>query len=135
MLEAVLPPEPLPQTIRSPAKARALLAPLFAVAESEKVAVLHLSNERRVLAVSVYPGSTDAADVPVRDIFAEALRLGSTLLVVAHNHPSGEREPSEADIRTSRLLAETGRSLGIRLVDHLIFAGTEMTSLRELGLL
>ena len=121
--------------VRSPDDARRLLAPRFHEAASEKVVVLQLDDARRLLAAREYPGSADAADLPLREIVADALRLGSTSLVLAHNHPSGDAEPSEADLRTSRLLADTARNLGMRLIDHLIFAGEDVRSLRDLGLL
>jgi len=127
--------EPLAEHVRSPDDARRLLGPRFRWAETEKVVVLHVGDAQRLLAVGEYPGSADAADLPLRDIVADALRLGSTGLVLAHNHPSGDAEPSQADLRTSRLLADTVRNLGIRLIDHLIFAGEDVRSLRDLGLL
>ena len=54
---------------------------------------------------------------------------------MAHNHPSGDPRPSRADIQATRRLAETADALDIRLHDHLIFAGTDCRSFRELGLL
>jgi DNA repair protein RadC len=131
----VEPQPPFSHSIRSAEEASRLLAPRFHDAEAEKIFVLHLDGERRVLGVGEYPGSTDAADLPLRAIIEEALRLGSYELILAHNHPSGDPQPSEADLRASRLLAETARNLGLRLIDHLIFAGEDMRSLRELGLL
>ena len=124
-----------PQLISSPDDARLLLAPLFEAATAEKIAVLHLDAERRSLAVREYPGGIDNAELPLRQIVEEALRLGTASLIVAHNHPSGEPDPSAEDLRVSRLLADTARNLGIRLIDHFIFAGKDVRSLRDLGLL
>jgi DNA repair protein RadC len=122
-------------SIRSPADALALLGPVFVGATAEKIAVVHLDSERRPLAVREYRGSTDRAELPLREVIEDALRLGSTVLIVAHNHPSGDADPSAEDLRVSRLLGDTARNLGIRLLDHIIFAGAETRSLRELGLL
>ncbi|HEY0026347.1 MAG TPA: JAB domain-containing protein [Allosphingosinicella sp.] len=127
--------EPFAEYVRSPDDARRLLGPCFREAEAEKVVILHLNGERRLLALREYPGSADAADFPLRAVIEEALRLGSAELIVAHNHPSGDPQPSDADLRTSRLLAETARNLGMRLIDHLIFAGDDVRSMRDLGLL
>ena len=112
-----------------------LLAPLFAGSEVEKIVVLHLGEDRRLLALREYAGSPNEAELPLRTVIEEALRLGTSGLVVAHNHPSGDADPSPEDLRVSRLLADTARNLGMRLIDHLIFAGGETRSLRDLGLL
>ena len=113
-----------------------LLEPLFAEAASEKLAVLFLDARRRVIGKEEWPiGSAEAVDLPVRDIADAALRLGCEGLIVAHNHPSGDAQPSRADIEATRRLADTAAHLGIRLHDHLIFAGGNCSSFRQLGLL
>jgi DNA repair protein RadC len=129
-----VPQEPSP-TISSPADALALLRPLFDGAAAEKVAVLHLARDRRLLAVREYPGGASEADLPLRLVVEEALRLGTDGFIIAHNHPSGDPDPSSEDLRVSRLLAYTARNLGMRLIDHLIFAGNDTRSLRDLDLL
>jgi DNA repair protein RadC len=128
-------PDPSTTTVRSPEDARALLAPLFTAAVAEKVAVLHLGESQQLLAMREYPGGASEAELPLRNVVEEALRLGTTALIIAHNHPSGDPDPSAEDLRVSRILADTARNLGIRLIDHLIFAGEDVRSLRDLGLL
>jgi DNA repair protein RadC len=71
----------------------------------------------------------------MREIFRAALNHGAVGLIIAHNHPSGNPEPSRADIEATRTLAQTAASLGIVLHDHLIFAGDDCRSFRALGLL
>jgi DNA repair protein RadC len=122
-------------TISSPDEARRLLAPLFDGDAAEKIAVLHLGDDRRLLALREYLGGAADAELPLRAVMEEALRLGTAALIIAHNHPSGDADPSAEDLRVSRLLADTARNLGIRLIDHLIFAGDDVRSLRGLGLL
>lgn len=113
-----------------------LLGPLFADAEGERLAVLHLDGGRRIIAVEAHAAAAaDAIDLPVRAIFKAALGHGAVGLILAHNHPSGDPRPSRADIAATRLLAETAAALGIVLHDHLIFAGAGCRSLRELGML
>lgn len=113
-----------------------LFEPLFEDASEEKVAVAHLDGKRALLAMGEeIPGGGDAVDLPIRSIIAEALRLGSTGMILAHNHPSGDPQPSRADIEATRRLASTAAEVGIQLHDHLIFAGGECRSLRALGLL
>lgn len=121
--------------IRTAADAALLLAPVFEGAEGELIGVLHLDSEGKVLGVGRFQGTADEAELPLRAIVAEALALGAEALVVGHNHPSGDPTPSPADYEATRALAETGRRLGIRVRDHLVFAGGEVRSFRELGLI
>ena len=115
--------------------AAALFRPLFAGAEREKVAALFLDRANRQMALECWPGEADTIALPLRAILRIALGLDATGLVVAHAHPSGDPEPSRADILATRLLAETAQAVGIRLHDHLIFAADRCCSLRQLGLL
>ena len=115
-----------------------LFGPCFAQAEGkgETLAIAHLDGARRLIELVVVPAeAADHIDLPVRRIIEDALRLGAQGLVLAHNHPSGDAQPSWDDVEATRELAETGARLGIRLHDHLIFAGEETCSLRALGLL
>ena len=122
--------------IASAQDAARLFAPCFADAEGEAVAVAHLDGARRLVElVVIEPTARSEADLPLRRIIEDALRLGSAGIVIAHNHPSGDARPSRRDIEATRELAQTGARLGITLHDHLIFAGCETSSLRALGLL
>ena len=114
-----------------------LLVPLFCGCSEEKVIAAHLDSEQRLIGTSEgEKGSTDRVDLPIRDIIEEALRLRSAGLILAHNHPSGDPHPSEADLAATRELAATASSLGIRLHDHLIVgADGDCRSLRALGLI
>ena len=113
-----------------------LLAPLFADALGEKLIVLHLDADRRLLGVDEHRAdSEETVLLPVRDILAAALRCDSAAMVIAHNHPSGDPEPSAADVEATRRLAGAASSLDIVLEDHLVFAGGECNSFRALGLL
>jgi DNA repair protein RadC len=113
-----------------------LLAPLFADAEGGKLVVLHLDKARKLIALEEHElGGEDEIVLPIRDIFAAALRHVAQGMVVAHNHPSGDPRPSRADKAAARRLAETADALAIVLHDHLIFAGGERLSFRQLGLL
>jgi len=114
-----------------------LLAPLFADAGREKLAVLHLDKDRALIAIEEHDigGGADEIVLPIREIFSAALRHGAVGLVIAHNHPSGDPRPSRADKAATRRLAETAGVLAFVLHDHLIFAGGECLSFRQLGLL
>lgn len=100
----------------------------------EQVRALFLDASLRLIRDEVLgTGSIAAAPVYPREIMRRALELGATGLVLAHNHPSGNRAPSRSDIQITRQLAEAGRALDVKLHDHLIITRTGHTSLRELG--
>ena len=118
------------------AQAAELLAPFFSSSRSEAVAVLHLGPQQRLIAVTMEePGSQDEVELPVRSILASALRLGASAIVIAHNHPSGDPSPSNADEAATRALAGAAAAVDIRIHDHLIFGRDAYRSFRSLGLL
>ena len=117
-------------------KAVALLAPLFAGADEERVAAIHLGADRRLIAVTLEgSGGAEEVPLPVAGLLGSALRLGAASLIVAHNHPSGDPSPSLRDREATRQLAEAARAAGLRLLDHIILAGGEARSMAEMGLL
>lgn len=114
-----------------------LLIPMFSGCAEEKVVAAHLDGEQRLIAtITSRNGGHDEVELPIRAIIEDALRLGSAGLILAHNHPSGDPRPSEADLAATRQLAATAENLDIRLHDHLIVgANGDCRSLRALGLL
>jgi DNA repair protein RadC len=116
--------------------AAALLRPFFEGAEEERVVVLHLDAERRVLGITrEASGSSDSVDLPVAAIVGSALKLGAAAFVAAHNHPSGDPTPSPGDVEATALLARGAAALGVACVDHLIFANGQFRSFRADGLI
>lgn len=103
---------------------------------AERLRILFLNAKNRLLRDEVVgEGSIDAVPVYPREIIRRALEVGATALILAHNHPSGDPEPSAEDIRATHRIAVAGDTLGIRLHDHVIVAGGGWTSFRALGLL
>lgn len=102
----------------------------------EQVRVLYLDSGNHLLRdeVAVEGGPNHASASP-RAIIARALQLEATALLLAHNHPGGDTQPSGADIRFTRLLARVAADLGIALHDHLIIAGGKWSSMRAAGVL
>lgn len=95
---------------------------------------LYLNARNRLLARrTVSVGSLNASIVHPREVFEPALRLGAAGLVVVHNHPSGETDPSVEDLGLSRRLSEAGEILGVDLLDHVIVGSGGFTSLKESG--
>src|SRR5262249_9656816 len=84
---------------------------------------------------TVSVGSLNASIVHPREVFLPAVLASAASLVVAHNHPSGDPEPSEGDGAITRRLAQVGELLGIGLLDHVVVASRGAVSLRERRLL
>jgi DNA repair protein RadC len=102
---------------------------------SENLWVAHVDEEARCLHVSRHPGDETGAVFPLRQIIADAANHGSAGIVLAHNHPSGDPRPSESDFRATRRLATAAEALDCTVLDHLVFAGSQCTSLRRMGYL
>jgi DNA repair protein RadC len=79
-------------------------------------------------------GSLSASIVHPREVFRPAIAAGAAALVLAHNHPSGDPEPSRDDVEITRRLVRGGHLLGIPVLDHVIVAGERYRSLRREGL-
>jgi len=101
----------------------------------ESLWVAHLDDHARCLHVSRHAGDETGAHFPIGRIIADAAIHGSAGLVLAHNHPSGDPRPSDSDCRCTRRLATAAEALDCAVLDHLVFAGTECTSFRKMGLL
>ena len=118
-----------------------LLAPDLQTLRREVVRVLLLNTKYELIAMEeVSSGSINESVAHPREIFRPALVHSAFAVAVAHNHPSGDPSPSEADRRLTRRLADAAQILGVNLLDHVII-GTPapgrqaFTSFRELGLL
>jgi DNA repair protein RadC len=78
-------------------------------------------------------GTLDASIVHPREIFREATAGGAAAIVVFHNHPSGDPEPSKEDVALTRRLIEAGELMGIDVIDHVILADVRYCSMKEHG--
>jgi DNA repair protein RadC len=102
----------------------------------ERLWVAHLDDRARCIHLEHYEGDGASAILPIPSIVRDAARLGSCGVLLAHNHPSGDPEPSHADCRATRALANAGETIDLTVVDHLVFAGPDAcTSMRRMGLL
>lgn len=99
----------------------------------EAVGVAYLGPERRLLGLRHVMGHADSATVPVARIARDAILLSAQAVLIAHNHPDGDPRPSAADLALTRRLAQGLDILGVRLLDHLIFGGDHVASLRDMG--
>ena len=118
----------------SPAAAAEALAPHLAHRDREALLVALLTRKQRLIAVApIYAGNVAGTSVRIGELFTEALRRNAAGIVLAHNHPSGDPEPSADDLRTTRDAVAAGRLLGVSVVDHLIIGAGRHVSLRERG--
>ncbi len=102
----------------------------------ERVRVLYLNSQNRLIQDHhVGDGSIDEAAIHPREVIRRGLDLGATALILVHNHPSGNPEPSRADIQITNRIAEAGRLLGIVVHDHVIIGRGGHVSLRAKGLI
>src|SRR6476661_7662812 len=127
----------LPLKLDGLSAAREFFAGCFAQADPtrETLWVAHVDEQSRCLHVSRHDGDEGGGVFPLRTIVADAAVHGSAAIVLAHNHPSGDPRPSDSDCRSTRRLAAATEALDCMVLDHLIFAGTECTSFRKMGLL
>ena len=109
-----------------------VLRPKFIGATVEKVAIaLSDANDRLILCDVVAEGSLSATESPVRKIVDLALRHNAKYVYLAHNHPSELCAPSRQDLETTRVISETLNSIGVMLVDHIVFTSTDHFSIRS----
>jgi len=118
--------------IRCAEDVAALLMAEFKEYETEYFVALLLNTKNQVLkTVRVSQGGLDATLASPRDVYRQAVREGAASIIVAHNHPSGDPEPSRADLELTRVLKESGELLQIPLLDHIVFGDDKFISLKE----
>ncbi|MGE4357367.1 MAG: DNA repair protein RadC [Candidatus Omnitrophota bacterium] len=92
-------------------------------------------NSRNQAIAEISVGSLNASIVHPREVFAEAIKNKSASVILIHNHPSGDPEPSEDDLAITRRLVEAGKILGIEVIDHIIVTKDGYLSFKEKGLI
>ncbi len=99
-----------------------------------RIAMLNVKSELIMQEDISVGGIAEAASHP-REVFAPAIKKGAYAVILLHNHPSGDPTPSKADIKTTEILCEAGRLLGIQVVDHILIGDGRYVSFREEKLL
>ena len=121
--------------LKTPRGTAELLLPQYGSRAVEQFGVVLLDTKHRVLRTTVVSvGTLDASIVHPREIFREATAAGAAALVLFHNHPSGDPEPSAEDVLLTRRLIAAGVLMGIDVIDHVILAGVRFCSLKEKGI-
>jgi DNA repair protein RadC len=123
--------EMAPRWAASPAGLAAVAAPLLRGLRAERVVVVNCDQGGRVLrTIRLTEGGSDRSLMPVRDVLAAALTAGAASFGVAHNHPSGTLEPSEADRRATARLREGAEAVGLRFLGHVIVTDRQWRPVR-----
>jgi DNA repair protein RadC len=122
--------------IHSPEDVARIMIPKLRHATQEVFLVLMLDSKNAMRnEVEVTKGTLNASLVHPREIFRAAIRHLAASIIVVHNHPSGNPEPSREDVEVTKQLRDAGRLVGIPLHDHVIVAGDRYTSMAEQGVL
>jgi DNA repair protein RadC len=122
--------------LESPRAAHDYLMLRLGAREHEVFCVVWLDNRHRVIECQeLFRGTLDGATVHPREVVKEALAHNAAACLLAHNHPSGVAEPSQADELITQRLKEALAMVDIRVLDHLIVAGGEVVSFAERGVL
>lgn len=104
--------------------------------EKEVFSVVFLDNNNTVLEIDeMFTGTVNSASVYPREIVKRALEHNAAAIILAHNHPSGSVEPSQADIAVTQRIKTAMELIEIRVLDHFIIGGATTTSFAERGLL
>jgi DNA repair protein RadC len=124
-------------SIRCPEDAQKLASAYIADEDREVFLVMMLNTKNQVIGLHrAHVGSLNASVVHPRDVMKCAVINNANSIVVAHQHPSGNPEPSREDLEVTKRLAEAGKILGIDLLDHVIVTYTgRNVSLKEKGYL
>lgn len=104
-------------------------------ADREQLIVCCLDTKNQPTAINVVSvGSLNTSIVHPREVFKPAILSNSASIILFHNHPSGDPEPSKEDISISERIRESGSILGIKLIDHIIIGNHSYCSLKERGI-
>lgn len=122
--------------IRGPGDVFRRLGPMLRDRKQEEFWVLYLDSQNRVLSERrVTVGLLNSSLVHPREVFAPAISRAAASLILAHNHPSGDPDPSPEDLDVTVQMVESGRLLGIPVRDHIVLGDTTFVSLLERGLM
>ena len=102
--------------------------------KAEKFCAAWLDNRHRLIAWEVlFTGTIGGSEVHPREVIRHALQHNAAAVIVAHNHPSGNPEPSQADREITRVLQQTLKLIEVRMLDHFVVGGGRYVSLAERG--
>ena len=123
-------------TLTSPAHCARFLRIRLRRREREVFGVVFLDSQHRVIEYEeLFQGTIDGTSVYPREVVRAALRHNAAAVILAHNHPSGVAEPSQADVRITERLRQALALIDVRVLDHLVVGDQDVVSLAERGML
>jgi DNA repair protein RadC len=123
-------------TMRSPQDVVRIFTGLFAQQVKERFVVIWLNSANVAIGYEIITeGILNASLAHPREVFRGAIVATCASVIIAHNHPSGNTEPSTEDVQITKQIVEAGKIIGIPVHDHIIFADRTYTSFAERGLL
>lgn len=108
-----------------------LMAQMSDLQQEHLITVFLNSKNEIIYQKTIFIGSLNASVAHPREIFKEAVKYPTARLILAHNHPSGNPEPSQADLQFTQRMIMCGDMMGIEVIDHLIIGNGKFMSLRE----
>lgn len=123
-------------TIKSPVEVSTLLMEEMRHLKKEVFKIILLNTKNHIIKyMDVSVGSLNSSIVHPREVFSEAVKAGCSGILLVHNHPSGDPEPSREDIETTQRLVNAGNILGIKVLDHVVIGDGKYISFKEQGLM
>ncbi|MFH1638631.1 MAG: DNA repair protein RadC [Candidatus Woesearchaeota archaeon] len=120
------------ETIDNAESAARLLIPKLSILKQEHFLCLLIDSRRRLIKeTTVFIGSSDTTVIHPREIFRRAITENASGIILAHNHPTGDAEPSDEDIEVTKMLVKAGNLLYIDVLDHIIIGKNSYSSIRD----
>ena len=124
------------QKIQSPKDVFEILKNDLGEKKTEHFRILSLDSRNQIISIDeISVGTVNANLLHPREVFKTAIQNLSVSIILAHNHPSGDSEPSKADIKITKRIKEAGKIIGIEILDHIIITKTNFFSFKEKGLI
>lgn len=122
--------------VTSPKEVYKIIAEYLKGVDREHLVLLTLDTKNVITSITTISiGSLNTSIVHPREVFKTAILSNAASIILAHNHPSGDSTPSKEDINITDRIKESGKILGIDLLDHLIIGDDSYISLKEKGIL
>ncbi|MDW4528789.1 DNA repair protein RadC [Rossellomorea marisflavi] len=120
------------RSIRSPEDSYTLLKDFLGDKDREYFVVVSLNTKNQPVSINVcHIGCLNSSIVHQREVMKSAILSNAASIIIAHNHPSGETTASREDLEVTKRLVDSGKLMGIELLDHLIIGDGKFTSLKE----